>query len=126
MTGPRLADIHAAELRFVAARNRTADGGRRAWLAMNSALAHPSSLALVAAAGFCGGLLASRSGARRASPDKEQPAGEKPLAGLILVFFLRYAMRLLPMIVGRMWAEQRTDEPCTVVKTTVVRDRPGT
>ena len=112
---PDLAAIRAAELRVIAAKERTAAGGHRAWLAMKSALARPSSLAIVAGAGFCGGLWLSRPRATRApSADKDASttAGDS-FASLVLAFALRHAAQLIPVIVSRVWAERRSDEACS-------------
>ena len=97
-------------------------------LAVKSALTRPSSLAAVAAAGFGGGWLLSRSRKdRKSSEDREKPAaGTESLVSVAAAFTLRYAARMLPMILSRMWAERRKDEPCTVVKSTVMHDQGGT
>jgi hypothetical protein len=121
MKSPDLGDLRAAELRFIAAKQRTVDGGRRTWESMKSALARPSSLAVVAAAGFCGGLLAGRPSRRGPAGDESSPETQS-FAGLGLAFALRYGLRLAPVILSRMREEQRKAEPCPVVKTTVIRD----
>ena len=121
MKSPDLADLHAAELRLVSAKQRTAEGARRTREAMKLALARPSSLAVVAAAGFCGGLLAGRSSRRQPAGD-QGGAGKDSFVSLVLAFGLRYAARIAPVILSRMWAERRRDEPDAAVKVTVIRD----
>ena len=124
MKAPDLAAVYAAELRLVEARNRALDGGRRAWLAAKVAVTRPSSLAIVATAGFCGGWLVSRRAARPAPSTGERTAASKGLmAGLVLPFLLQAASRFLPLVVSEAFAERRrAEEPCTVVQTTVIHD----
>ena len=108
---PDLRDIQAAELRVVAAKQHTIDGARRVWTAVKSSLVRPASLAAVAAAGFCGGLLLSR---RRTVPesssDVERPVARESFTSVVLAFALRSAVRMLPGIASRMWTEHREAE----------------
>jgi hypothetical protein len=108
---PLPADIHAAELRFAEAKQRTIDGVRRAGLAAQAALARPSSLALIAAAGFCGGWLVSRSRSKPAAlRTGDEQAGRGSIAALLLPLALRYAGRILPGVLSRAWAERQGGE----------------
>lgn len=121
---PDAASVHAAELKLFAARERTINGGRRTWRAMRTALARPSSLALVAAAGFCGGLVVSRPRARRASSSTDK-GNATSFAAMALAFAMRYASRILPVVIARVWTERKAMEstaPCAVVQTTVIHD----
>jgi hypothetical protein len=121
---PDLAAIYAAELKLAEARIQMLDGGRRAWLAVKVAVTRPSSLALIAAAGFCGGWLVSRRSARpEPRAGEATAAGKGVIAGLIFPFLLQAASRILPLVVSGAFTERKkADEPCTVVQTTVIHD----
>ena len=122
---PNLAAVYAAELKLAEAKTRALDGGRRAWLAVKVGVTRPSSLALIAAAGFCGGWLVSRRSPRPtpSTEDATAAAGKGAIAGLILPFLLQAASRILPLVVNGIFTErQKADEPCTVVQTTVIHD----
>ena len=122
---PDLAAVYAAELKLAEAKTRALDGGRRAWLAVKVKVTRPSSLALIAAAGFCGGWLVSHRFDRPAPTTEEPPAaaGKGLIAGLILPFLLQAASRILPVVISGAFTERvKAEEPCTVVQTTVIHD----
>ena len=99
---PDLAAVRAAELNLAEAKARTLDGGRRAWRAAKVAVTRPSSLALIAAAGFCGGWLLGRRPAPPApSAGEATAAGKGMIAGLIFPLLLQAASRILPLVITR-------------------------
>ena len=118
--------IHAAELRLVEAKQHTLESGRRVWLGIKAGAARPSILAAFAAVGLCGGWLIGRSRKAPEPAKTAETAETDSFASIIFALALRSAARLLPVVVSRVWAEQRKEEPCTTVNATVIRDQDGT
>lgn len=119
---PTLAAIHAAELRVAQSRRDTADGLRRARVALRATLARPSTLALVAgAAGLLGFWLARRRPQPQATPASDGAAivTSTSVAGLVLALIVRYGMQRLPSVLQRLWAARR--QPVTPVDPTAAK-----
>lgn len=105
---PSRAAIHAAEMQFLASGHDTRVRLRRLQAAFRSALARPSTLALVGgAAGIAGFCLVRRPRLRSAaSTAGVTVAATATLAGLLRAYALRYGMHYLPVILRQLWAER--------------------
>jgi hypothetical protein len=126
---PSLTAIYAAELKVALARRNTSDGVGRARLAFRTALARPSTLALVAvASGVLGFWLASRPEPRSKSTTRSAgTAARNSTAGLVLAFLVRFGMQRLPQILAQVWAARRkraTTEAPTIAAPVTAPVRP--
>lgn len=108
MRAPTHSAIDAAELRVALARRNTWDDLGRVRVAFRTALARPSTLALIAgAAGLFGFWIARRPEPQATAASKTGAATTNATAGLVLTFIVRYAMQRLPRILEQVWAARQ-------------------
>ena len=106
---PTLAAIHAAELNVVQSERRVRDATTRLGAALRAELSRPSVVAVIAGvASLCGIWLARRAQAK-APPRKESPVTRASLAGLLAAGAMRFAARLLPVLIRQAWSERQKE-----------------
>ena len=106
---PTLAAIHAAELRVVQSERRVRDATSRLGAALRAGLSRPSVVAVIAGAASLCGIWLARRAQSKALPRQELHVAGPSLAGLLAAGAMRFAARLLPVLIRQTWSERQKE-----------------